>query len=391
MSETGFDFQPQSEFVQKQNKTEKLVGILEKENIPTKVMPTGTEGFSEAIILNSKQENSDEKTVRVYRGVTKLDESILNQVPYAMRIDSDQKLGENIINNDEVKESVDRLGENPTYENFSNYINTVSPFLNKEQKNWYQTRLNTIEDNILEGDFSFLSDLRIDHYSFASHVGMGAYSPYISMALTPETATMFTSHGSDLGGILIMDVPLSKIEALFNPNSDINPDSKEVEYKGCLDKKYIKAIVLKDDNSEKVTDIRAAVREATDIVEGEIKSSVYSPEQTSYLINQKWQESLENDKKRKVIDIQAVGKKRVGQLFPKFSDVKIDPSVLEAETDIYKKYTIAVYDYYADQLKQLGYGYLNEEEFDRSNITEKMLTMLKIRTQRVKERLNKAS
>jgi len=371
MSESGFDFQPPPEPISRSNKTENFINTLKKENISSKVIPINVEGFSEAIILNPDENPSNEKMIRVYRGVSRLDETVLNQVPYAMKIDSDKKYGESVLNNQDVKQSVDDLAENPTYTNFLDYINIIEPFLEKNQKQWYHDSLSRIEKDILQGD-SLLSNLRIDHYSFAAGAGMSGYSPYISMALTPDMANEFAFDRGHQSGILVMEVPSSKLEILFGP------DNNEVEYKGCLDQKYIKAIIVKDTTSkEKTVTNPSLIQKTIGIVDKEIKGSIYSPDELTQFRNQQWQERLKNDENQKLIDKQAVEQEKFKRLFSKLTDFKIDPKTLETENNVYYKYMDMAYDFYDEKLRQLGFDHLPDKKM-RPDITvteEKLLWM----------------
>lgn len=117
---------------------------LQKYSIDSRVIPIANAGgFTEAIVF-PKKEGPTEKMVRVYRGINQLDASVLQQVPYAMRADSENSFGSGIL--ESLRQEVNTLAMEPTYEHLLNYVNKVKPQLNETQRRRLEEDLREVED-----------------------------------------------------------------------------------------------------------------------------------------------------------------------------------------------------------------------------------------------------
>lgn len=365
---------------------------LQADGVESKVIPiANASGFTEAIIL-PKKEMPTEKMVRVYRGVNQLDASLLQQIPYAMRADSEDSFGSVVL--DSVRQEVDTLATEPTYEHLLAYVNKAKPQLNENQQKRLDRDLAKMEDGILKG-YSVRTEIIYDQIGHNGGTADSGISPYLSASYSPGEALGYTRPD---GALLVIDVPISQIE-------DFGKDGTETNIKGALDSRYITAIIprngmdLRDQASEQ------AIATALQTVTESSQVPVYDTNEAQSVRGNQIATNQEKDKQQWQIDAEAVRQKRTTNLFSQFSEIGLNSQAVqqaptESGTDIYTKTKTDIFDYYADRLSKLGrggrnaadYEYVSEAEygarkkFDRANVTDEMLLQLRTFVQRQEQR-----
>jgi len=206
-----------------------LLEVAKEAGMEAKIIKIENGGeFPEAIIFK-KEKIPSEKLVRLYRGIVCLDDSLLNQVPYTMRIENESGKP-TIIEN--IRQESETLANNPTYENLLTYVNKVSFSLSEKENQRMDKDLTDIEDDLLKG-YSLRKSLIFGQAKHGVSWGEGGINPYISATYNPFVAACYGKRG----GVIVIDVPISKIE-------DFNADTlDEVNIKGSLDKEYITAVL----------------------------------------------------------------------------------------------------------------------------------------------------
>lgn len=338
--------------------------------------------FSEAIIIDKKKV-SPEKVVRLYRGINHLDESVLNQAPYAMR--TEERTGKPTIL-ESVRQEVVTLAENPTYKNLVAYIDKVLPYLSPDEVLRLEKALARIEAGIL-GGYSTRKGLIMRQIEHGGGWGESGISPYVSASFDPYEAAEYGRKG-----LIILDVPLSKIE-------DFGAEATEVNIKGALDKEYITAILLRSRAGEKEL-IKEELYQALQKVNQNAPANLYGDEELRTERERKLTEETELDKEQLEKDAEAVRRKRVAELTRRFPEVKLDlQSSPEQGTDIYTKAKNAIFDFYKARLEKIGRNgrniedyeyresdYSEPKKFDRTNADGIMLLALKALVERLEKK-----
>ncbi len=390
---------PENQFVQKtpertpgaiNSPAEKLSGIFEQLGIESKVIKIEDGGeFSEAIIFG-KKEVPDEKLVRLYRGVSHLDSSVLEQIPYAMR--TEKGTGKPAIL-ENVRQEVEALAKNPTYENLIAYTDKVRSNLTPEEARRLHEDLKRIEDGILDG-YSTRKELIMRQIEHSGGWGESGISPYISCSFDPHEAA-----GYGREGLIIMDVPLSQIE-------DFRADATETNIKGALDKKYITAILLRKREGDKEKEqVNQELYRALQKVYENTSAVLYEGEELRAEREKIQTEQAEGDKEQWKKDVEKVRQKRVNNLTRRFPEVKLNlQNAAEQGVDIYTKAKRDIFDFYKTRLEKIGrkgrniedYEYQESDygerkKFDREKINEIMLLRLKILVDQLEEREKEGS
>lgn len=348
-------------------------------------------GFTEAIIL-PKKTIPTEKMVRVYRGVNQLDASLLQQIPYAMRADSEDRLGSVVL--ESLRQEVDILATEPTYEHLLAYVNKARPKLNEYQQEKIDRDLAKIEDGILEG-YSVRTELIYDQIGHNGGFIDSGISPYLSASWSPREALGYTRTD---GALLVIDVPISQIE-------DFGKDGTETNIKGTLDPKYITAIVPRNGVDLREGANEQSIAVALQTVSEAAKVPIYDSVEAQIVRGNQIAVNREADKQQQQVDVEVLRQKRTASLFVQFSEVGLNPQAIqqtasEVGTDNYTKTRMDIFDYYADRFSKLGRGGRNVEDadyfveseygvrkkFDRTNINDEMLTHLRKFVQRQEAR-----
>ncbi|EKE11212.1 MAG: hypothetical protein ACD_15C00124G0002 [uncultured bacterium] len=368
-----------------------LSEIFEKAGVKSRVVEIEGGGeFSEAIILD-KKEMPTEKLVRLYRGINHLDASVLEQVPYAMRSMRYENRSGKLVILENVRQEVDALAKNPTYENLLAYIDKVRVNLSPEEVRLMDDALITIEDGILNG-YSTRKVLNFEQIKHGGGVGDSGLTPYISASVDSREAA---DYGKE--GLIVMDVPLSEVE-------DFRTDGIEVNIKGALDKKYITAILprkrrkAEDDKEKRNQQIHQALQKVCESVD----IPLYDDETMRLECEKKLAEDTESDKHQWEKDVDAVRQKRASGLVKEFPEVKIDfqeaqQDSIEQKIDVYTKVKMDIFDQYKANLEKIGRkrkiddhefksDYEEYKKFDREKITDTMLIKLRELIQRLEKR-----
>lgn len=267
---------------------------------------TGNETFPK-ILVRKEQPSSGEPTVRVYRGVTDLSAEVIdNQMCYAARKD----IGGGKFEIDERLEPLAKnLAEEPNYDNLTSYLDEKSKGVTFEQTEKMSKRLWEIEDDILDGK-NVRQILILDQVSHPGGTSVDTgIAPYISATSNLSEAVSWVRIE---GGILVIDIPLSKLEGA---------DKSESAIKFKIEPCEIKAIIPADSINEKAT--------AEDLVEvnQQIDQNLGGQQEQSLSL---WQQQEEIKKRVDAEvwknDVEKVKTRRVGYLSEKFPEAKVDIS-----------------------------------------------------------------
>lgn len=365
--------------------TGKLSEVFGKAGIESRVVKIENGGeFSEAIIFD-KKEASLEKMARLYRGISHLDASVLEQIPYAMRTENGTGKPTTL---ESVRQEVDTLAKNPTYENLLKYTDKVRQHLSPDEVRRFDEDLARIEDGILDG-YSTRKELIFKQIEHGGGWGESGISPYISTSFDPYEAA---GYGNE--GLIIIDVPLSQIE-------DFRVDSTEANIKGALDKKYITAILpRKRERIKEKEELNQEIYQVLQKVYESVSVNLFSDEELRVERERKLNEETESDKEQWRKDVEAVRQKRVTKLTRQFPEVKSDlQSSPEQGVDIYTKIKRDIFDFYKTRLEKIGRngrniedykyqenGYGEQKKFDREKVNDTMLLKLKTLVERLEEK-----
>jgi len=379
------------ESTDKKSPAKNIMEIFQQAGVSSKIINIENNEELPEVIIFEKKEISAEKMVRLYRGINHLDSSLLNQVPYAMRAE-DETGKPKILEN--LKNEVDTLANSPTYENLLTYVNKVKPFLNPREIYLLEDALARTEEGILKG-YSTRTELLYRQLEHVGNTSDSGIAPYLSASFDPKQAV---GYGTE--GIIIIDVPLDKIEGL-------NFDGSETMIKSSLDKRYITAILLrkyKKANSEEGLGLQ--------LEKGLLKITKFAPtnlyDQKEFQLEREKElaKRREFDNKQSSLDVEAVRRKRTVELKKQFPEVEINlANFSEQDMDIYtavKKYIFNYYKNLLEEIKHRGkklniarYSYQEDEgigegkKFDENNINEIMLTRLRelvLRYKRLEEK-----
>lgn len=365
--------------------TGKLSEVFEKAGLESRIVKIENGGeFSEAIIFD-KKEASPEKMARLYRGINHLDGSVLEQIPYAMRTENGTGKPTTL---ESVRQEVDTLAKNPTYENLLAYTDKVRQHLSPDEARRFDEDFARIEDGILDGN-STRKELIFKQIEHGGGWGESGISPYISTSFDPYEAA---GYGNE--GLIIMDVPLSQIE-------DFRADATEANIKGALDKKYITAILpRKREGTKEKEELNQEIYQALQKVYESAPANLFGDEELRTERERKLTEETESDKEQWKKDVEAVRQKRVAKLTRRFPEVRLDlQSSLEQGVDIYTKVKRDIFDFYKSRLEKIGrngrniedYEYQEKEygeqkKFDREKANDIMLLKLKALVERLEEK-----
>lgn len=344
--------------------------------------------FSEAIILQ-KHEIPTEKMVRIYRGINHLDASVLKQIPYAMRTEKGTGKPGMLEN---IKQEVDMLAKNPTYENLLAYTSKVRKNLSPNEIRRMDEDLAEIEDGILNG-YSVKHELMFKQIKHNGGWGESGITPYISASLNQHEAAGYGNNG-----LVVIDMPLSEIE-------DYNNDGTEVNIKGALDKKYITAILPrkhsgtgnKEKANQEIDQILQKINDSTEI-------PLFDDKELRAEREKKSAEGKILDNEQQQHDVELVRQKRIKKLVETFPETKLDiqdaqKKSKEQGTDAYTQVKKDIFDQYKTRLEKIGrngrhiedYNFSesefgNPKKFDRGKTNEIMLLKLRGLVMRLEER-----
>ncbi len=367
----------------------KLSEVFEKAGVESRVVKIENGGeFSEIIILD-KKEIPTEKMARLYRGINHLDASVLEQIPYAMRTENGS--GKPTIL-ESVRQEVDTLAKNPTYENLLAYTDKVRSNLSPEEVRRMDDDLARIENGILDGN-STRKELIYKQIEHGGGWGDSGITSYISASFSPYEAA---GYGNE--GLVVIDVPLSEIE-------DFRADGTEVNIKGALDKKYITAILpRKREGTKEKEQLNQEIYRALEKVYASITVPLFDNKEMLSQREQKLLQEAELDKEQWKKDVELVRQKRVAKLAKKFPEVKIDSgsseqNSLEQGVDSYTKVKQDIFDQYKTRLEKIGRNgrniddyefseteYSERKKFDREKTSDIMLIKLRELTLGLEER-----
>lgn len=349
---------------------ERVVEVLRRHNIPSKIVPIqmGT-SFPEAIIIE-KEAVRDEQRLRVYRGINHLDESMLAQIPYALR--TEHESGKPIALGS-VRSEVERLAEEPTYEHLANYVDKVRPLLSEKEQARLDADLDTIERWVLELGHSVRKALMYRQIVHNGGWGTSGTAPYLSASTDFAHAAGYGSkHG---GGVLVLDVPLSKLE-------DFDGADEELCIKGVLDPSYITAIVphvvQRIDDAVWKEDAQYAAMRLNELMPAE------GPTQEEWLELRKQKVAAREqwDEAQRAKDIEAIARRRTGRLLARFPEAVVDSQARTGtDSENYVRVKQAVYDHlkarfekhnraplemqsYRSEDPEKGHVYFKREEVD---------------------------
>ncbi|OIP57928.1 MAG: hypothetical protein COX79_02935 [Candidatus Levybacteria bacterium CG_4_10_14_0_2_um_filter_36_16] len=368
--------------------TKGIMESLRVSGIDARVMFLTDSGpMTEAIILQ-KKEQPTEKMVRIYRGIAQPETTVLQQLPYAMRVEGDT--GPKIL--EDVRQEVDILAHEPTYAHFLAYVDKIKPQLSVDEQRRLDGELKQFEDGILAG-YSTRTELMYAQFGHNGGVIDTGFSPYLSASWSPKEAL---GYARGYGALLVIDIPISQVE-------DLGSDNGETCIKGALDLNNITAIIprhnlnIQDLNSDKfITSALDAVSKVVDI-------PIYNSSETKTIRSDQVASNKQKDQSQREIDVQAIRERRVVVLGNQFKELALDNQAIrqiatETGTDIYTITKNNIFDNYSERLSKIGRNGKSPQEydyegelgerimFDKANITDQGLFELRNLTERLERR-----
>jgi hypothetical protein len=212
--------------------TNNVERVLKQAHIHYDEYPANDDIFQKVFVF--KKQPIDGTLIRVYRGLVKSDESILEQLPYALRkIDTnsdkfDQKKFE------ELKIAVTNLAINLSYASFLKYVEAVRPLLQSDETVHLDQDLKKIEDRVILGNpiSEIITQVQFLHVRGSSH---SAVSPFVSATTDPHEAAKYGNL------VMVLDLPVSLVSQIAGPRHG------EVMLRGVIEQKYITACLTKYD------------------------------------------------------------------------------------------------------------------------------------------------
>jgi hypothetical protein len=276
-------------------------------------------------------------TVRLYRGVSEVDESVLDQVPYNGKgWQEDDKI--RAIYDPAYTAMVERFNSDPSYTNLNAYANYIASTSDEITADRVADRLHKIENKILSGES--LSDALVDAH-ISSRVGIGHVdiSPYISTSSDPENAQRFGS-----GAVLVLNVPASQVKGVG--------EQGEVLVTGKISVESISAIAVK-----RSANIHYGIDAIVELFPPESPQNVKDINQTP-----------EDNEGASASDIEAVSAVRCTQLLEATpTSVRESIPIPEAGPESYLQLQQSLFDYYAsntpDLLDQRYRGQLQDKDY----------------------------
>jgi hypothetical protein len=347
----------------------------------------GDPTFVNAIVFDRPQQNlaaSQEPTVRVYRGINKLDASVFKQAAYAMRFREGD--APNMEVQEHLRELVDTLAANPTYANLLRYVEAVWPDLSDKQVRELDRELRDIEDGVLERGFSLRTELTFKTFErtggFYADTGI---APYLSASMDIKEAS-----GYGTRGVMVVDVPVSKLEALYARKNG------EVVVKGSIPPEYISAILVKKSHHESLQSENIPAS-----IESLLPPGTLSREQMEETYRPIRETESRQDAAVRDEDIRLIGERRIAVLRQRYPDALPDPSTVATirETENVNDYVATkrgMFDtllgrfvaakgskdtllnhYTYDRHYDFNEGKTVEKKYDRSLVTDEMLERMR--------------
>lgn len=367
--------------------------IFEKAKVGSRALTIeGNGDFPEALVFE-KKEVPREKLIRIFRGVNYLDDTLTEQTPYAMRKEGG---GGNLVTLEEVRNEVEALAQDPTYENLLAYTEKVRNFLSEDEITRLEEDIAGIEEDILKG-VSTRQSLLYKQIAHSGGLGQSGITPYISASYSPYDAIGYGGKA-----LMVLDVPVSEIE-------DLSTKGSEVGIKGSLDKKYITAIIPRQVQgyTEYTTDeTNRHLHQALIKVYAETSTSILNPDELSTLRHARSVEVVVLDRKQWEVDVARVREKRVKNLMKMFPEIDIDMNTIKSKSkeevvDIYTGLRRYIFDQYKNMFEThsdkagditeyefaaLPYG--ERKKFSREDVSDDMLVKLREFVQRMIQRKN---
>ena len=297
--------------------------------------------FPEVIILKHKDEPT-EKLVRVYRGVSVLNQTALQQTSYALRtLDEDR----NVTIIESAKLAVDRLAHEPTMANVYTYVNAALPCLQPKEQESLLYELDEMERHVLSGSTvrKKLINLQMQRNGVIADNGM---APYVSSTFDSTLAAAYAR-----GGVLVIDIPLSEIDG-YRVDGEVN-------IKVDIDPKYISAIIKVNSQErhkrEANEDTDIQLQSALEVMNSVTHSSVFSNEELAEVYELKLALERVNDQSRHNEDVEAIQTKiaeKIASAFPDVGLTFVDALKLatRAEISVFDFLSKKVFDMYAERL-----------------------------------------
>ncbi len=361
----------------------------------------GNEIYDEAIVFGrGEPAEGSEKTVRLYRGVTRLDRygaaSLFGQVSSAMRTTGDDGRTHVL---EEVRPYVEKLADEPTYENLREYAEKISPLLKREEeRNFLKMGMARIEEGLTEG-YDLKTLLMHEQFGFNGGTSHHWLAPYVS---TSAKTKYPTGYGED--AVMVLDVPLSKVE-FFEEVGD-----EETFVKGDIDQKYVTAVLspkkthVKSEDADRHRDQRMRELEAAAAaIDSIAPTNRATAEEVRQLEESRQSESyLESKKAAAGRDAEAVWARRVGEIATRLDrHVPVKDMVEKMreagskEAEVFRTVAEHVFDRLDERLLVIGRHIENMEKreggrytnqpFDRSKLDTKTLLDLMGQTEHLED------
>lgn len=352
------------------------------------------ENIEEIVWIESTKEQKDSKipTMRAYRGVGRLDSSLLQQVGYALRSRETRQSTEVRVLDAEVREAAEALSENPTHEQFLAYYEAVSAHLNDQEMERMEQKLRRMEDRVLGGGFTFRTILSSETTHFnGGYTDTGA-PPFLS-----ATTQLDVARGYSGDVLMVLDVPVSEIEPMYGAVRD--PDiGGELILHNRINPEHIKALIVYSEQGR-----RGRSEEQLESVEGMVShieeriGAENNVEGVDWLTKKREEldEGKEEQHKKDVESIYGRRLERFNRVFRVPNEVRLAGATIAKteKTDSYTGTMRAMFDSLTQQFEMMSgsdnwkyWQYQDERRnslpVERDTVTEKMLKSMQDRIER---------
>lgn len=236
--------------------------------------------FFDEVVVIKKNHIQKEKMMRVYRGLVKSDDSILEQLPYALRRIAEYGDKPDVEKFEELKKEVSDLANNLSYENFLKYVEKVRPLLHTDEVKYLDEDLKKIEERIHKGQdiCDLITLLQVLH---AMGSWRGGVSPFVSATTDPYEAARYGNL------VTVLDVPAALVSQIAEPSHG------EVMLRGFIDKKYITAYLTKYDKPiPTVAKINSGLDKALEVLSQTDHTPVFSDNEVLTIRKEQFKKEL---------------------------------------------------------------------------------------------------
>ncbi len=320
--------------------------LLNENNIPYRTQDIeGNTRYPNIIILEHIEAEATEysklENIQLFRAVNSIDESLLNQTPYAAR--SYNEAGE-ISADEDLQDAVTTLAQEPTYSNAEQYFQLYET-LHPEEGERIQEARQRLQKSILDG-YSVRRTLQSEQIAHNGKKPTLGIAPYIAAANEVAGAVGYGE------ALLVLTVPQDKIEPF-------SKGSTEFAIKGQLTLENIQAIIPKSydtDTSSKLQDEYLRIAESL--------QDIMPPTELNWDDIQNQNKLFDQEHTQEDLDL--VYSQMTEELFKDFQDtIELAPlaeNTFSNPKEHYQALQLLIYESLLPEFKKLGKRFIPDQD-----------------------------